>query len=328
MNDDIRQRIEARAEEARNAREAASLVAIKQLPLWADDIRGVPCAVLRGALFTVNREREVFKRRTLVASLTNMEIRFTGVRWNQSDLDVWENLVHIAKLVPLGERLYFSAHSLLKLLGRDVGGGDHETLKDDLTRLQGGIVEITWLDKRKTYSSGLVTKCFKDEETDMYALELPRELMSMYVEGTTPIHWEQRQRLGASSLAKWLHGFYASHSDPYAYKVKTLQKLCGSTTKDLRSFRQSLRIALDKLKDIGFVYRWEISDTDSVMVYKSARTSARAEMRRTNEGLNCVNHRKPRNADANFETSWIKKDGRNAPRSDGAHAWSQVRANS
>jgi hypothetical protein len=107
----------------------------------------------------------------------------------------------------------------------------------------------------------------------------------MYVEGTTPIHWEQRQQLGSSSLAKWLHGFYASHSDPYAYKVKTLQKLCGSTTKDLRSFRQSLRIALDKLKAIGFVYRWEISETDSVMVYKSARSAARADMRRTNDGL-------------------------------------------
>ena len=48
------------------------------LELWPDAMRGVPNAVLRGALFGVSQVRKTHKKRTLIAATENYEIRFKG----------------------------------------------------------------------------------------------------------------------------------------------------------------------------------------------------------------------------------------------------------
>ena len=48
----------------------------------------------------------------------------------------------------------------------------------------------------------------------------------------------------ASTLALWLHGFYASHAKPYPLTVAYLHKLSGSQTKQLRYFKKNLAEAL------------------------------------------------------------------------------------
>ena len=52
-----------------------------------------------------------------------------------SDLEVWQQLVHRARLEPLGHRIQFTAHTLLQALGRNTGKSDHEWLKEVLERL-------------------------------------------------------------------------------------------------------------------------------------------------------------------------------------------------
>jgi hypothetical protein len=78
--------------------------AVKQLSLelWPDAVRGVPNAVLRGALFGVSQKRKTHKNRTVIAALEGYEIRFKGETFNQTDLDLWEMLLHLARLQPLG----------------------------------------------------------------------------------------------------------------------------------------------------------------------------------------------------------------------------------
>ena len=72
----------------------------------------------------------------------------------------------------------------------------------------------------------------------------------------TLVEWEQRKALGP--LAKWLHGFYASHADPYPLKVATLQEACGSGTGRARDFKKKLVLALDELRAVGFLKCWRI----------------------------------------------------------------------
>jgi len=91
------------------------------LELWPDSVRGVPNAVLRGSLFTVSQRRSTAKKRELLAAVDGIEVRFKGERFNQTDLDVWEMLLHLARQQPLGDRVEFSAHALLKALGRGTG---------------------------------------------------------------------------------------------------------------------------------------------------------------------------------------------------------------
>jgi len=230
----------------------------KQLPFWPGSVRGVPNALLRNSLFTVNKVRETFPRRALLASNSDIEIRFLGFRFNQTDLDVWEMILHLARLQPVGCKVLFSAHSFLKALGRGTGATQHEQLKDEVARLRGGTVEITWKNEKKTFVGGLLEKAYRDEATQQYVVILDEKLLLLYDNGYSHINWEQRQAL-RSNLAKWLHGFYSSHASPYSYKVETLRELCGSGTKALWKFRQMLKFALEDLVAAGFIKDWEIT---------------------------------------------------------------------
>ena len=228
------------------------------LPMWPDVVRGVPNVVLRSALFGVSSTRKTHKRRTVIAAVEGYEIRFKGETFNQTDLDVWEMLLHLARLQPLGSKVEFTAYSLLKELGRATGGKDHEQLKEELMRLITGGVEITWTKEKKAFAGTLVSSYFRDDETGRYVVKFNPEMTQLYETGHTLINWSQRQALGKNNLAKWLHGQYATHAKPHPYKVETLHRLSNSTTKRMTDFRQMLRVALAQLVEIGAIKSWSI----------------------------------------------------------------------
>lgn len=236
-----------------------------ELPLWAETVRGVPNTLLRTALFTISKGRGVFKGRELLASTIDIELRFKGERFNQTDLDVWEMLLHFARLQPLGSKVQFSAYSLLRALGRSTGTTQYEQLKDEISRLQGGVIEISWKKEKRTFSGQLVGSAYRDDVTQQYVVILNEKLLRLYDDGFTYVDWTQRQVL-KSNLTKWLHGFYASHAATYPYKVETLRELCGSDTKQLRNFRRMLRAAMDDLVVVGAIKEWEITPDDLVRV--------------------------------------------------------------
>lgn len=250
-------------------KEEAKATTAKQLhlELWPDAVRGVPNAVLRGALFGISQRRKTHKKRTVIAAVDGYEIRFKGETFNQTDLDVWETLLQLARLQPLGTKVEFTAHSLLKELGRGTGKTQHEQLKEELSRLIGGVVEITWTKEKKAFAGTLVSGYFRDDETGRYVVKFNPDMAQLYGVGHTLIDWSERQALGTNSLAKWLHGFYASHAKPFPYKVETIYGLCGSTVERLGDFRKLLRTALAQLVNIGAIKSWTIAPkTDLVEV--------------------------------------------------------------
>jgi hypothetical protein len=256
---------------AKAKRDAQKVMAAKQaqLPLWPEAVRAVPNAVLRGALFSVSKERETFAKRTLIASVEGIEVRFLGTRPNQSDLDVWEMLLHLARLQPLSSEVRFTTHAMLKALGRGTGGKDHEELKEQIARLAAGMAEITWTKERKAFGGTLISNYYRDDDSGLYVVKFNREFGKLYASGHTSINWEERKSLGQNNLAKWLHGFYSSHElQVYPYKVETLQRLCGSTS-PRREFRRLLKMAFLKLVELGTVTSWDIdAKTDLVSVTK------------------------------------------------------------
>lgn len=242
------------------------------LELWPDSVRGVPNAVLRGSLFTVSKQRATAKKRELLAAVDGIEVRFKGERFNQTDLDLWEMLLHLARLQPLGNQVEFSAHALLKELGRGVGGKDHDDLKEDIARLLGGVVEITWTDTKKTFLGHLVEKAYRDEASRRYVVVFDEKMLGLYAGGYSYVDWSRRKALKGNNLAKWLQGFYASHAAPYPYKVETIKNLCGSTVGRLPDFRRMLRTALDELVSVGSIKSWTISE-DLIHVVNSVTKS-------------------------------------------------------
>ncbi|MFZ4539731.1 plasmid replication initiator TrfA [Propionivibrio sp.] len=237
-----------------------------RLDIWPDAVRGVPNSFLRSALFGVSNIRKTYSNRTLIAAVDGYEIRFFGTSFNQTDLDVWETLLHLARLQPLGTKVEFTAHSLLKELGRSTGGKDHEQLKEELARLGSGWTEITDTKAKKTFAGNFISSFVRDDETERYVVSFTPEMAQLYEAGHTLIDWSERKALGKNNLAKWLHGHYASHASPFHYKTGTLRDLSGSDTTGLRTFRQKLKKALDALKAIGAILNWSIDDDDLVHV--------------------------------------------------------------
>lgn len=251
------------------------------LDLWADSARGVPNVILRNALFGVPQVRVMYKDRTIIASSKDVEIRFKGESFNQTDLDVFEMLLHLARLQPLGEPFKFTANSFLKALGRKNGKTQYEQLKDDFARLMSGYVEITYLNEKKSFMGTLLDDATRDDVTKTYTTVFKPHIMKLFDFGFTLTDWEQRQALGRNNLAKWLQGHYATHAKPYPIKVETLHKLCGSDDKSLKSFRQKLKAALDELVNVGSLMSWEILPGDLVSVQAVPSKSQRKHLSRS-----------------------------------------------
>ncbi len=267
--------------EAKAQKKAAPPDRQLKLELWPDEVRGVPNAILRGALFGVGQERIVHKKRTLVAAVEGYEIRFKGETFNQTDLDVLEGMLHVAMPHPLGKRVEFSVHSFLKALGRKTSGADHEQFKEQVMRLVTGGIEITDTKARMTFMGTLVHKAYRDEDTGRYVVIFDKDMLNLYEAGYSHIDWNQRMALGKSTLAKWLHGFYATHAKPYPYKVETLHNLCGSAA-TMKEFKRMLKKALGDLEGVGAIESWGIDKDDLVTVQ---RTPTRAQQKHLNRAV-------------------------------------------
>ena len=254
---------------------------IVQLPMWPEVKRGVPNSVLRGALFAgIQGRGRRYLEGELLASQREIEIRYTGKQLVQSDLDVWEQALHLARQHLLGTRCHFTARGFLKALGLGTSGRDHEWLKTSFDRLIASAVEIRDLKRNVDYTGSLVVDATRDKNdpAHKYILEINPKLAAFYTATRwTATDWEQRKRLRGKPLALWLHGFYASHANPHALSVEYLHKLSGSREKQIRDFKRRLIRALKDLEAVGAVKSFEI-ENDLVRVETAPSRSQRRHL--------------------------------------------------
>jgi TrfA protein len=260
---------------------APLLKKVVQLPLWPDVMRGVPNGVLRSALFgAIGRGSRRYLTGETIAALDGIDIRYTGQRLDQGDLDVWETVLHIVRLQAMGEQCRFTAFAMLKLLGKTDSGSNRKTLHTRLMRLKANAIEVE--QGRYSYAGSLIDDVYRDKETHEYMLILNPKLRALFADDQfTQVDWTVRQALDGKPLAQWLHGYYASHAKPYPVKVETLLKLSGSENDESRSSRQPFRKALDALVEAsaanGQPFSYEIR-CDLVRVEKTASATQRKHL--------------------------------------------------
>jgi hypothetical protein len=245
---------------------------VYQLPIWPESARGIPNPVLRSALFAAvqGKKRAVFQRE-LLACQKGLQIRFTGIQLDQSDLDVWEQALHLARHHPLGTRCEFSVYGFLKALGRKTGKSEHEWLKNAFARLMGCGVELTNQHERKTYGGSLL-EFMRDDESGRYVVIFNPKILTFYDGGWTAIDWQDRQLLRGKPLALWLHGYLATHAKPYPIKIETIRLFSGSCNKEVRFFKRHLIVALNELKKIQFIMAYDFEE-DNVIINKPPTAS-------------------------------------------------------
>lgn len=222
---------------------------VVQFPLWPEPVRAVPNGFLRSALFgAIAKGRRRYMEGEKIAALDGIEIRYTGQRLDQGDLDVWESVLHVARLQTMGEQCRVTAYAMLKVLGKTDTGSNRETLHKRLMRLKANALEVK--QGRYSYAGSLISDVYRDTETHEYVLILNPKLWPLFAtDQFTQIEWSVRRALDGKPLAQWLHGFYASHAKPFPLKIETLHRLCGSEAGEMWKFAQTLRKALDDVAE-------------------------------------------------------------------------------
>jgi TrfA protein len=232
-----------------------------QLDFWDDGKRAAPNAVFRSALFpALNfKEGRAFLKEKRLASVDGVDVLFTGEQFDQSDLDVYLELLNLARPLPLGTPLRFSAYSLLKALGRATGKANHEWLHGVMIRLRGGTVDMT--DHKKRYFGGLIEGGFKDEITRHYEITINPKFAVLFGFGMwATIDREQRRALGRNQTAKALHAYYSTHAAPGSHSFDTLARIAGLNGKNHRDVKANIIKAHDHMKAKGCLVGYEVKE--------------------------------------------------------------------
>jgi len=282
--EEMQKRIEALAELAEqqgHEEQPTQVCKIVQLPLWPEPVRAVPNGFLRSALFgAIRKGRRRYLKAEQLAALDGIEIRYTGERLDQGDLDVWESILHAVRLQELGSQCRVTSYALLKLMGKTDTGKNRATLHERITRLRANAVEVR--QGRYCYIGGLIAGAAKDEKTQEWVIELDSKLRHLFADDQfTQVEWTVRHALDGQPLAQWLHGFYASHAKPFPIKIETLHRLCGSEAGEMWKYAQTLRNALDAVVEAsaahGEQFTYEIRG-DLVRVERQAKGAQRQRL--------------------------------------------------
>lgn len=229
---------------------------------WADDKRAAPNAVFRSALFPAlnNKLGRKFVKEQKIYSVSGVEVCFTGEQFDQTDLDVYLEILNFAKGIPLGQPVRFSAYAMLRALGRCTGKSDHAWLHSVLVRLRSGTIEL--VTGKARFFGGLIEGGFKDEISKNYEITLNPNYAALFGFGLwSAINLEQRRALSRNSTAKALHAYYSTHAAPGLHRYETLAGIVGFENKNHRDVKAKLIRAHGELKRIGFLLDYEAKPT-------------------------------------------------------------------
>ncbi len=241
-----------------------AVAAVVQLPLWAEALRCLPNELLRSALFNAKNRKQprAFLKKQDIAVLFEGRMTYQGEELRQDDETVWLQLIHLAKEQPLGSVVEFTPYSFCKAIGWSICKGSYERLRECLDRMQSTALAVySKRLKRGVSLSMLPAFEWQDDHKNTlkkYRVQVAPQLVELFGDVQyTQVEWAQRLALPVG-IATWLHGYYASHRDPYPVKLNTLKKGAGITTERPAKVRELIEKALAELVNVGFLESWEI----------------------------------------------------------------------
>lgn len=245
------------------------------LPAWSQHFRGMPNAIARSALFNISSVRKgerTFFSKAEIASTQGISLLYTGSELRQDDLDVFLQVLHMAKEQKLGEDIQFTAHSMIVALKWTINPASYERLSDAMNRMKATALRLTVEDGkggRMSFTGSLMgeftwRETGSDDPLRLWTVSLEKNIVKLFApDAYSMLNWATR--LSLSPLAKWLQTFYSTHKQPFALKIETLHKLTASQTKEVRKFKVDLKKALAALVDCGFFLSAKVDDKSGLV---------------------------------------------------------------
>ncbi|SMF97760.1 TrfA protein [Methylomagnum ishizawai] len=253
---------------------SAKAAPIIRLPFWPESQRGAPNEIVRSALFNARNRKQ--KRGYLanvdVYVIGDGSITYTGEELRQDDETVWLHLIHLARNTPPGELVEFGPHAFCKAVGWDASGKSYQRLRDCITRLQATALGVYSKRLKEGLSLSMIPffrwKNAEGHALKTYQVRIAPEMVEFFGEvHYTQFEWEQRLAL-PSGLASWLHGYFASHREPFPVKLETIREGAGLTMERLDHLREKVAAALEALRTVGFLVSWRV-EKDLVYVVRA-----------------------------------------------------------
>lgn len=233
----------------RNTTRDTERVVPAQLPLWPEQLRGLPLAALRSALFApVQRGQRAAMQRATIDSVGSFKIVYTGVTLDTGDLEVYEEILHRARRT-LGRYTHFRTRELLQSIGRAAGKSQREWLLKSLSRLSACELEVSNGDK--AYAGSLIQEQGRDDKAGSHYVMLTPAIAALFDQGYSVRNPEQLRALGNAQLAKWLLGFTANQAKPLTFNQDDLARYARSSYTRRRDFRRRLDLAAEQLRAVG-----------------------------------------------------------------------------
>lgn len=237
--------------------------------------RVIPNDLIRSSLFTVTNHKikRKFLKDSLLVSFGNSKILYSGEELRQDDEDVWMQLICLCSQNNTS-CIEFAPFSIMRMLEWPRRTQYRDKLKECLKRMVSTGLNITNDIVGAGFVFSLVRKFMYQDESGKklkkWKIWIEPEIIYLFGDvHYSKIIWDQRKKL--KPLAKWLHAYYSSHSEPYAVKVETIYAACGSCTKEIKNFRTKLRRALISLVQVGFLDDFWIDAADLVHVKRKSK---------------------------------------------------------
>lgn len=242
-----------------------SAVAPSQLPFWNDELRCLPNEIVRSALFNAcnRRQARTYLKQSPVTVIGDGRITYTGEELRQDDETVWLQLIHMAKETSLGQTIEFTPYRLCKAIGWTIDGGSYTRLRACLDRMQATSLSVSSKRLKEGVSLSMIPMFkWRDDGTGralrLYQVQIPPQLVNLFGDvHYTHLEWRQRLALPVG-IATWLHGYFASHRQPYPIKIDTIKSGAGLTTERAAKVHELIKKALNEMESVGFLASWEI----------------------------------------------------------------------
>lgn len=257
---------EARARKAAEPEQPASppVAVVVQLPLWAEALRCLPNEIVRSALFNARNRKQprAYIKKTEITVIGDGRITYQGEELRQDDETVWLQLIHMAKERPLGQLVEFTPYSLCKAIGWPICKGSYERLRACLERMQATSLAVYSKRLKEGVSLSMIPIfAWQDDDKQTlkkYRVQVAPQLVELFGDvHYTQLEWSQRLAL-PDGIATWLHGYFASHREPFPIKLDTIKRGAGMTTERPAKVRELIEKALIQLVNVGFLKSWKI----------------------------------------------------------------------
>lgn len=218
---------------------------------------------------------------------SELVVSYSGQQLAIGELETWSALLKLASPASLGGRVSFWSRDVLELLHRGTGGTAYKRLREEVYRLQGGVVTMrTTLPSvkelfKQMFPTDPVVNDPKFAQTEhpievsfnllgpastdgsRWSIVVPREVALAF--SSQLQMWFRRELYFSmrSDTTRRLFLFYASHAAPWPFTLRELCEFVGSGMSRSFDQRQQMERAHDEMQQVGFIESWSYGPSRS-----------------------------------------------------------------